>query len=69
MLGLNLIFLVDIMELSLLIFLNTLLNVFFLLLQTHLFAIVSDNIAHCFHFLLDTAATFRDFILTSLVFF
>ena len=55
------------MQHSLIVPFDTLLNVFFFLLQAHLLSIVSDHITHLVHFLLDSAATFCDLTLTRLL--
>ena len=68
MLGLRLVLLVDVVQLSLLIPFDTLLNVLFFLLQAHLLAIVSDHVAHLVHFLLNAAATLGDLSLAHLLF-
>ena len=64
----HLVLLVNIMKLCLFILFDTLLNVFFLLPETHLFAVVADHLAHLVHLLLDPAATLSDFPLSCLLF-
>ena len=68
MFGLLLVLIVDVLQLGLLIPFDTLLNVFFFLLQAHLLAIVSDHVAHLVHFLLNATATLGDLSLARLLF-
>ena len=67
-LRLDLVLLVDVEQLGLFILLDTLLNVFFLLVFAHDLAVVLDNFTHFVHLLLNATATVSNFLLTCLLF-
>ena len=67
-LGPCLVLLVDVLKASLVIFLNTLLDVFFFLLKLELFAIVSNLLAHAIHDSLNATTTLCHLVFTCLFF-